>query len=112
LGPAATRGHRWLQRDLGATLRADPIHGDIVGPLPAKTVKHGRIGPRPANHRIQNAVEPGCAADPLLGWVPRRRRDVDRCAREGESLRSLLNAESAIEELPAAAFPAVVRTRS
>ncbi len=47
-------------------LREDPIHGGIVGPLPAKTVKPGRIGPRPANHRMQNAVEPGCAADALL----------------------------------------------
>ena len=48
-------------------LRADRSHGGIVGPLPADTVEHGRIGLGPANHRIQNAVEPGCAADPLLG---------------------------------------------
>jgi hypothetical protein len=50
-----------------AVLREDRSHGDIVGPLPAKTVEQGRIGPRPTNHRMQNAVEPGCAADvPLV----------------------------------------------
>ena len=30
------------------------------------TVEHGRIGSRPAKHRMQDAVEPGCSADELL----------------------------------------------